>query len=587
MENAVQEIKNKVEIASFIGSYISVKKTGRNYKALCPFHQEKSPSFVISSDRQIWHCFGACQEGGDVIQFLMKWENISFIEALRELANKYGIRLKQAQFEDQEWKRKEKIMNINKLSMDYYEYILNKTNYGKAAQAYLQKRKLNKDIIHAFHLGYAPFSWHSLLKFLQKKFSIGDILESGLIIKSDKGTTYDRFRGRLIFPIKDARGNVIGFSGRVLESDVKEAKYINTPETILYHKRETLYGIDSAKDSIKKENNVFIVEGEFDVLSPFQLGISNIVAIKGSALTREQLLLLKRYTSKITLVLDSDTAGEEAIKKGIEVAEDLEFDVEVVVFDYAKDPDEAARKDKLLFKKALLNTVPFYDFIIQILLKKFPKDDPYNKKRIADEVIVFISKIKNPIVRSHYIKKLASLLEVSESSIEILLRSTKKRKEKRPVFSTSQKQVGEKRETIIQKYLLSILFQSDNPYEISDEIFQFFSMEDFSVPSLKKLFHSFVDFKKNHTVFNLQLFLKTIPQELHPVFDEIYLFASSDIELKNEKVEKLAYEIKRFSLKHKIAKVMSDEGSGQVKNDASLRLMNQELNRVEKMIVTL
>src|SRR3990167_2175361 len=385
MESAIQEIKNKIDIVSFIGSFISIKKTGRNFKALCPFHQEKTPSFVISSDRQLWHCFGACQEGGDAIKFLMKWENITFIEALRELADKYGVPLKQVHYEDQEWKKKEKIMNINKLSTDYYEYLLQKTAYGKNAREYLKKRGLNKEVIGTFHLGYAPSSWNSLLKFLQKKFSIMDILASGLIIKSERGTLYDRFRGRLIFPIKDTRGNVIGFSGRVLDSKAKEAKYINTPETLLYHKRETLYGIDLAKDMIKKQNNAYIVEGEFDVISPFQIGIGNAVAIKGSALTREQLMLLKRYTSKITLALDSDAAGEEAMKKGIEEAEDQEFDVEVAVFDGAKDPDEAARKDSVSFKKSLKKTIPFYDFIIQILLKKFPQDNPYNKKQIANE----------------------------------------------------------------------------------------------------------------------------------------------------------------------------------------------------------
>ncbi len=286
MEDVIAEIKKKIDIISFIGSFISVKKSGRNYKALCPFHQEKTPSFVISPDRQIWHCFGACQDGGDIIRFLMKWENITFIEALRELAEKAGVKLAKVNLEDKTWKKKERLLSINFLASEFFEYILQKTSIGEKAQSYLKKRKLDPRISKKFQLGYAPASWDSLLNFLKKKkFSEYEIVESGLMVKSERGRIYDRFRGRLIFPIKDARENVIGFSGRTLDENVKEAKYINTPETPLYHKRETLFGINVAKEAIKNEKNVMIVEGEFDVISPFQQGIENIVAIKGSALT--------------------------------------------------------------------------------------------------------------------------------------------------------------------------------------------------------------------------------------------------------------------------------------------------------------
>src|SRR3989338_2671402 len=287
MESVIEEIKKKIDIVALINSFIPIKKTGRNYKGLCPFHQEKSPSFVVSPDRQIWHCFGACQEGGDVIKFLMKWENITFIEALRELAEKAGVKLVKVNFEDKQWRKKEQIIGINTLATEFFEYILHKTKFGKKASEYLKHRCLDEKIIKKFQLGYAPSSWDSLLKFLKKKkYSEYEIFDSGLLVRSDRGSLYDRFRGRLTFPIKDARGNVIGFSGRTLEETAKEAKYINTPETFLYHKRETLYGINLAKESVKKENNIILVEGEFDVILPHKLGIENIAAIKGSALTR-------------------------------------------------------------------------------------------------------------------------------------------------------------------------------------------------------------------------------------------------------------------------------------------------------------
>src|SRR3989344_2137948 len=589
MESTIEEIKKKIDIVAFISSFIPVKKSGRNYKGLCPFHQEKSPSFVVSPDRQIWHCFGACQEGGDVIKFLMKWENITFIEALRELAEKAGVKLTNVNFEDKLWKKKEQIIGINLLATEYFEYILHKTRFGEKARDYLKSRSLDEKIIRKFQLGYAPLSWDSLLNFLKKKkFSEVEILNTGLLVQGGRGNLYDRFRGRLVFPIKDARGNVIGFSGRILEEIVKEAKYINTPETLLYHKRETLYGINLAKEAVKKENNIFLVEGEFDVISPYRLGIENIAAIKGSAVTREQLMFLKRFTNKITLALDSDTAGEEAMKKGMEEAENFEFDVGIVSFDFAKDPDEAIRKDPIKFKKAIKNSIPFYDFIIGLSQKKNPTNDAYSKKQIAEEVTAFVEKIKNPIVQSHYIKKIASILDVSETSIEVLMRRMKRKKMQRFTTPIQKKTATEMmREIIIQKYLLSLIFQSEDPYRLAQDIFKIFTIDDLSVPAYQKICQLFFKFKETQERFYLNRFIELLPPELRSAFDELYLFASTEIETKNEKIEKLVFEAKRYSLKRKISQLLSSESSEEKEINESLRSVNQELTRVEKKIVTL
>ncbi|MFA6533509.1 MAG: DNA primase, partial [Patescibacteria group bacterium] len=300
MENQIEEIKQKIDIVEFIGGFITLKKAGRNFKAVCPFHQEKSPSFVISPERGIWHCFGACGEGGDVIKFLMKWENITFIEALKELAKKTGVKLtlNKISFEDKIWQKKERFIGMNLLASEFFHYILNKTDFGKKASSYLKTRLLNQSIIDKFELGYSPSSWDSLKLFLKKKkYEEEEMFENGLVIKSERGSYYDRFRGRLMFPLKDSRGNVLGFSGRILSGgNEKEAKYVNTPETPIYHKRECLFGINLALEEIKKQKNVYIVEGELDMITPFQHGYSNFVAVKGTALTIEQLKLLKRYT---------------------------------------------------------------------------------------------------------------------------------------------------------------------------------------------------------------------------------------------------------------------------------------------------
>ncbi|MEK7177415.1 MAG: DNA primase, partial [Patescibacteria group bacterium] len=335
MENQIEEIKRKIDIVEFIGSFVTLKKVGRNFKAVCPFHQEKSPSFVVSPDRGIWHCFGACGEGGDSIKFLMKWENITFIEALKELAKKTGIKLilNKISFEDKIWQKKERYLGMNQLASEFFHYILSKTDFGKKASEYLKGRLLNKSIIDKFELGYSPSSWDSLKLFLKKKkYEEEEVFENGLLVKSERGSYYDRFRGRLMFPLKDSRNNVLGFSGRILSGgNDKEAKYVNTPETPIYHKRECLFGINLALEEIKKQKNVYIVEGELDMITPYQHGYSNFVAVKGTALTNEQLKLLKRYTDKITLMMDADVAGIESIKRGIDEAEKFDFEIRVVV----------------------------------------------------------------------------------------------------------------------------------------------------------------------------------------------------------------------------------------------------------------
>ncbi len=588
MESAIDEIKKKIDIVSYIGSFIAIKRAGRNYKALCPFHQEKTPSFVISSDRQIWHCFGACQEGGDIIKFLMKWENITFIEALRDLADRAGVRLKRIDLEDKIWKRKERLMNINILASEYYDYILHKTKFGEKALGYLKNRGIDLKIIKKFQLGYAPSSWESLFNFLKrKKYLEQELFDTGLFVRGNRGTLYDRFRARIIFPIKDPRGNTIGFSGRLLDNKIKEAKYVNTPETPLYHKRETLFGINLAKEAIKKENNIFLVEGEFDVISPFQAGIENIVAIKGSAVTKEQLMFLKRYTNRITMSLDSDLAGEEAMKRGIEEAENLEFDINIVTFDFAKDPDEAVRTDLVKFKKTLKKPIPFYDFIIDLTLKNNPGKDAFSKKRIADDVIVFIEKIQNPIVQSHYIKKLAAIVDVSESSVERLIKQYRFKKRQPKIFQSKKQVTEEVREIMIQKYLLSILFQNENPYSLAEKIFKIFDLDDFSVPSYKKICQSFLAFKEKNKKFNLEEFVRILSPELQSVFDEIYLFASSIVNEKNEKIEKIVYEAKRYSLKRKISKLMLLENFDEKGLKDNIKLISKQLSTVEKMMLTL
>src|SRR3990167_7304762 len=292
----VEQIKQKIDIVAFISEYVALKKTGANFKGLCPFHAEKTPSFIVSPERQIWHCFGGCNEGGDVFKFLMKIENLEFAEALKILARRAGVTLSGGFAQSRTAELKEKIYEVNHLASEFYQYILTKHPMGEKALDYLKDRKITDSSVKLFGIGYAPQSWDSLSKFLHKKGYAQELMQSaGLISKSGIGNTFDRFRGRLMFTLRDHRSNVVGFAGRLLDPDAKEAKYVNTPETSLYHKGELFYGFDITKEAIKKEDSAIIVEGEFDMLSSFQAGIPNVVALKGTALTLMQAKLIKRF----------------------------------------------------------------------------------------------------------------------------------------------------------------------------------------------------------------------------------------------------------------------------------------------------
>lgn len=587
MENQIEEIKRKIDIVEFIGSFITLKKAGRNYKAVCPFHREKSPSFVVSPDRGIWHCFGACAEGGDAIKFLMKWENITFIEALRELAKKTGVKLNKISFEDKIWQKKERYLGMNSLASEYFHYILTKTSFGAKPNQYLRDRLLKEAIIDKFEIGYSPSSWDSLKLFLKKKkYEEEEMMENGLIIKSDRGSYYDRFRGRIMFPIKDSRNNVLGFSGRVLEGDAKEAKYVNTPETPIYHKRETLFGINLALEEIKKEKNAYIVEGELDMIMPYQFGYSNFVAIKGTALTNEQLMLLKRYTDKITLMMDADPAGIESIKRGIDEAEKFDFEIRVVTIDFAKDPDEALKKDPTQFKKLLEKPVPIYDFLIEAARKKYPEDTAFAKKKIGEEIVPMIEKINNPIVKTFYIKRLSEIIGVSEITVENLANQLKRKKKQLSLNKMKyNKPVEDSREQIIDKFILSVLFQNEDPKGVYNKIFSILKPEYFFLPSYEKICASFFAVMEKNNRIDINEFGKSLPNELQPIFDEIFLFASTDHNLSDENLDKLVFEIKKYYLKRKLKAVLAEEENAD--RQKQLKEISESLKEVEKKLISL
>ncbi|KXK12030.1 MAG: DNA primase [Microgenomates bacterium OLB23] len=457
--------------------------------AFAPFIKKKTPSFFVNPDRQLWRCFGACQTGGDVLAFLMKYENITFFEALKELAQETGVKLEHSAIEDRAWQQKEKLVNIHAIATKYYHYLLMEHSLGKAARDYLDERGINEKVRETFQLGYAPASWDSLGAYLQKKgFNYEDMLTAGLVIKSTKGSYYDRFRNRLMFPIIDARDYVIAFSGRTLNKDTKEAKYINSPETPLYHKRETLYGLHVAKDAIRSEKKAMIVEGEFDMISSFMHGITNTVAVKGSIVTIDQIKLLKKYTDHLILALDSDFSGTETTLRAIKDGEEMDMRIDIITFSFGKDPDEALKNDAITFKKLLKSPISLYDFVINTVVQRHNIEDPFEKKKLAEEVMPFLSTIENPIIKAHYIKKLAQILSTDEKAIEMTLRDHlfKQKKKTRRVL---QRTVPEKdKYESLQKTLLACIVQNDAPQELYKKAAAIIDDSDFTIPSYKELF---------------------------------------------------------------------------------------------------
>jgi DNA primase len=548
----LDEIRSKIDIVQLISEYLPLKKSGRNFKALCPFHSEKTPSFIVSPERQIWKCFG-CGLGGDIFKFLMEYEKMEFGEALRTLAKRAGVKLAPYRPGPQE-EEKEKLYQINHLASEFYHYLLFHP-IGKKALDYILGRGIKIESLKLFKIGYAPSFPFSLQKFLagKKGYNIADLFKTGLVVRQ-KEKVIDFFRDRLIFPLRDHRGNVVGFSGRIIGAGGEKSgpKYINTPETLVYHKGELLYGLEITKEKIKKENQAVIVEGELDLISSYQIGIENIVAIKGSALTEPQLKLLKRFCESICLALDQDIAGDMASRRGIEIADSYNFLIKVVRIPQGKDPDELARKDPSLLKKAIKEAIPVYDFFIDSAFLRFKGNTPDEKRKIGEEVLPVLAKISDEIIKNYYLKLLARRLEVSEEAVLAQLNKIKEE----PVFSRRQfskrEERNKTRREILEEYLFSLSFQKREPeILIKKEI-----KELIKTPHLIRIIEVLEEFfKKEKGRFKSEDFVKNLPSELLEIFNNFYLRDLKNIDdeawVKRE-IERTLLELEKITLKEEL-----------------------------------
>lgn len=414
----VEDIKNRISIEDLVGQYVQLKKVGRNFKGLCPFHSEKTPSFIVSPEKQLAYCFG-CNKGGDVFKFIQEIEGISFQEAVSVLAEKCGLDASQSSFKKSGPKKEEKEVLIDVLSEtdDFYRSNLG-TDDGKKALEYLKKRGVHEDTIEGFEIGFAPDSFDETSKYLlQKGIPKTVIGKAGLfsVGASDSSKFYDKFRGRIIFPIKDHMGRVIGFGGRAMSNDV-EPKYLNSPETPIYHKGSVLYGLFQAKNAIREKDSAIVVEGYMDTIMCWQAGYKNVVASSGTALTQMQLKLLRRYTKNLYFAFDMDEAGLEATKRAYLLA--LEFDMDVKVVSIAeKDPADCIKDDPKMFEKALSEAKPFMEFYLDKVFAEFDPKDVSGKQSVFSEVLPFLQGISNKVYQDFYVRSFAKRISMKESRI--------------------------------------------------------------------------------------------------------------------------------------------------------------------------
>src|SRR3989344_5365190 len=535
----ISEVKQKADIVEVIGNYVTLTKAGRNYKGLCPFHSEKTPSFMVSQELQLYKCFG-CGQGGDVFAFLQNIEGIDFAQALEQLAEKTGVKLERAQY-DPEAGRKKLLFEINHLTAEFYHYLLTRHPSGKNALDYLKnKRKLSGEAVKEFKRGYAHETWDTVYQFLlKKKYDPNDMADAGVIVRKSSGQGYiDKYRGRIMFPFTGMDEKIVGFSGRtVLDRD---PKYLNTGETAIFHKSSFIYGLNKAKVAIKQSGAVF-VEGPVDVISAYQAGIRNVVATSGTALTAMQLKLIARYTEDAIFCFDSDTAGAAAIQRAIELAEKEDLNIKVVIVpDKYADLDDYIKADPQGAKAAIKNPVPVYDFFVADALKKNNKESALGKKKIMEELGQKFSKVTSSVLLDHYIKLISKELNLDTETVHGILSG--KSKPDADNLSEEKDEIRNEGYTLSkrspQEYLIALLLKT--PLDTAQSILYKLAQKDFTNPVLQEIFTELKEYNLGRKrKFDIKYFSNTLSEENQNSVNELYLW---DVEHITEEPRRLEIE---------------------------------------------
>jgi DNA primase len=534
-EDKIEEIRQQANLEDIIGEFVRLKKSGKNYLGLCPFHPEKTPSFSVSPEKQIFYCFG-CGKGGNVFNFLMAIKNISYIEAVKEVADRVGIDLTSFKKKDNNDDRKEVYYKINEIAADYFFSCLKNISVSKEAIDYLKKRGLTRDSILSFKIGFNPDEWESLTKYLMgKNIDLKIALKLGLVGLSKEGRYYDKFKGRIIFPIRNTAGKIVGFGARILKTDANVAKYINSPESPVYQKKSILFGLYNSKEEIRNKGFAIIVEGYMDAISLFQNGIKNVVAASGTAFSEEQAKLLSKYAKEAILLFDADEAGYKAALRTSQILYATDFNVKIAVLPEKKDPDEfILQYGKNNFEEILKNAQNFIEFSYNLKIRNL--DDRHNPEYYAKavkETVEIISYIPDQIKREAYIKLLSEKYSISEQALILELNKNKSKNEniipyqKKDEIIPKKLSKFEKKIYLYEKEFIKLLFSGKK--EIADYIFSEVNSEDFSNEKLFKLFEIIQEVYYQKNEFNAAVIIDVIEDE------ELKKFAiSTALELENK-----------------------------------------------------
>lgn len=550
-QELIEKIKEQSDIVEIISEEIRLKKTGRNYIGLCPFHNDKSPSFSVSQEKQIYKCF-SCGEAGNVLTFVMKYKKLNFLEAVRYLADKTNITLDIGSKENSAlFKKKQLMYKINVDSARYFFANLQKT---KESKDYFLNRGIKEDTIKRFGLGYSLDSWHSLMNYLKSKgYKEEMLLEAGLVLRSEKkGNLYDRFRNRVMFPVFDVKGNVIGFGGRVL--DDSKPKYLNSPETMIFQKGINLYGLNFAIKNNLKEDYIIIVEGYMDLIALHQAGITNVVASLGTALTVNQARLLKRYVSKVIISYDADVAGQTATLRGLEILKNAGFDVKVLTVPQGKDPDEFVRNNgKEAFFRLIEEALPLIEYRIKSAAQGINLKDGNELIKFGERFAEILANV-NPIEKDVYIKKVSEETSIKEQALYDLLSQVLSKNQKENEFMNKKGYFGTKlyvepAYVKAERALIKLMID----YDLYDEIVDNLNEDDFILDSHKKIYSLIIECKNNN-ISNISSYIDSRCDDIESSKEYIKIKEEEVLNLSdsNKLIKDYIEKIKNFKLKIQI-----------------------------------
>ena len=589
--NLVDDIKNKLDIVDVISGYIRLQKAGRNYKATCPFHSEKSPSFMVSPERQLWKCFG-CGKGGSIFDFVMEIEGIEFGDALKILAQRAGIELKKI---DPKLKtERTRLYEICELANRFFIKQMEASSTGKEMQKYLIGRGLKAKTIKEWQIGYAPNQWRSLKDFLNKQgYPNQEISKTGLVIETEKNTShdkyYDRFRDRIIFPIRDINGVAIGFTGRENPNnpDDRMGKYMNIPNTLLYDKSRAIYGLNKAKLEIKKKNLCILVEGQTDVIMSHQAGFVNVIASSGTALTDQQLVIIKRYTENLSIAFDTDLAGEMATKRGIDLALKFGFNTKVISLPDNQDPAGYIQKNPSLWEKAVEKAQDLIEFYLNNAILRNDPETVEGKKEISKSVLPMIKKISNKVEQAHWLQKTASKLKVQES---VLIEEMEKIKDSdlEGGFSSLNKNIevisSRNKTDELEEYVIGLLLmKNDNFKECKKEASYLFTD-----PGLEEIFKILK--KSKGKKVNLKDLKKKIPSDLASNLDELSFKIEAQMSLTdefdlNKEIKFCFNQLKKRYFHNKLNYLnLAIKEAEDKQNKSSIKKLTAEFNKLSKQM---